>query len=202
MLWSLHTSEAVSGIIKENYKVSRREDDKNIPLSVQPWGQDIKKHRYWLIEGLDDTSFRIYRESNNVAVSKVTTAAPADWRSIVGSIDELREMGEKLGQESAQSSRRLSVNILGAIPRFEATEEVRTSCPCGIPRLVDCCASPSCWSEVKEPFGQTDKSFSVLETKTAGIPNGPKSSVQPARAWLLALRRSHTRQAHEIYILG
>ena len=125
MLWSLHTSEAISGIIKENYKVSRREDDMNISLSVQSWGRDAKKHLYWLIEGQDDTNFRVYRERSSTTVSKTAIKAPpTDWRSIAGSIDELQEVAERLGKESAQASRRLSERIISAIPRFEVTEEV------------------------------------------------------------------------------
>ena len=109
----------------------------NISLSVQPWGRDAKKHRYWLVEGQDDTSFRVYRESNQITVSESTIAAPTDWRSMAGSIDELREVAEKLGLENAQASRRLSEKMTGAIPRFEATEEVRISCPCGVTQPVD-----------------------------------------------------------------
>ena len=128
MLWSLHTSEAISGIIKENYKVSRREDDMNISLSVQPWGRDAKKQLYWLIEGQDDTNFRVYRERNSTTASKTAiTASPTDWRSIAGSIDELREVADRLGKETAQASRRLSERIISAIPRFEITEEVSMS---------------------------------------------------------------------------
>lgn len=100
----------------------------NISLSVQPWGRDANKHVYWLIEGQDDTSFRVYRENNRTVASKTAiTASPTDWRSIAGSIDELREVAERLGKESAQASRRLSERIISAIPRFEVTEEVSMS---------------------------------------------------------------------------
>lgn len=49
--WALISSEQIRSIIQENYKGSRREDDLNVPLSVQPWGRDGDKRRYWLIEG-------------------------------------------------------------------------------------------------------------------------------------------------------
>jgi hypothetical protein len=117
ILWALHTSDAISTIIKESYKQSRHNDDLNQPLSVQPWGKDGVNRQYWLIEGQDDTYFRLYREGNrkNVNIS---------WRSEAGSIEELKVIAEKLIEDGGQASRRLSEKILMAIPRFEATEEV------------------------------------------------------------------------------
>ena len=123
VLWALNTSDAVSSMLKENYKVSRHEDDMNISLSVQSWGRDGQKHRFWLVEGQDDTSFRVYRESTTALWS-------SKWKNVAGSIDELREVADKLGKESAQASRRLSENMMRAIPRFEATEEVWTATCC------------------------------------------------------------------------
>ncbi len=117
ILWSLHSSEAVLAIIKESYKQQRHDDDLNQPLSVQPWGRDGDKRRYWLIEGQDDTHFRLYRESNPVLKHNT-------WRNVAGSIDELKEVAEKLGEEGSQAARRLRERILLAIPRFEASEEV------------------------------------------------------------------------------
>jgi hypothetical protein len=117
IVWSLHTSEAITAIIKESYKQNRQEDDKNQPLGVQSWGRDGDKRRYWLIEGRDDTDFRLYRESNP-ALKNIT------WRSVAGSIDELKAIAQKLDDDGSQAARRLSVSIMSAIPRFEATEEV------------------------------------------------------------------------------
>lgn len=116
-LWSLGSSEAVQAKIKESYKQSRHEDDLNQPLSVQPWGKDGLKRRYWLIEGMDDTHFRLYRESNP-ALKKVT------WWSVAGSIPELRAVAEKLGEERSTNSKKLRDRISNAIPRFEASEDV------------------------------------------------------------------------------
>ena len=84
---------------------------------MQPWGKDGVNRQYWLIEGQDDTYFRLYREGNrkNVNIS---------WRSEAGSIEELKVIAEKLVEDGGQASRRLSEKILMAIPRFEATEEV------------------------------------------------------------------------------
>lgn len=103
--------------IKDSYKQVRHDDDLNQPLSIQPWGRDELKRRYWLIEGQDDTHFRLYRESNPAL--KTNT-----WWSVAGTIDEIREVGEKLAQEKSQHSKKLSERIMHAIPRFEGGEEV------------------------------------------------------------------------------
>ena len=115
--WSLGSSEAIQSIIKDSYKQQRHDDDLNQPLSVQPWGRDGDKRRYWLIEGQDDTTFRLYRENN-------PTLKHRAWRSVAGSIDELREVAKRLGEDGAQVARRLEERIQAGIPRFEAGEEV------------------------------------------------------------------------------
>lgn len=104
--------------IKDSYKQVRHDDDLNQPLSIQPWGRDELKRRYWLVEGQDDTRFRLYRESNPAL--KTNT-----WWSVAGTIDEIRDVGEKLAQEKSQHSKKLSERISHAIPRFEGGEEVR-----------------------------------------------------------------------------
>ena len=116
-MWSLESSEAVKVIIKDSYKQQRHDDDLNQPLSVQSWGRDGDKRRFWLIEGQDDTHFRLYRESNPALKHNT-------WRSIAGSIDEVKEVADRLGEENTQASRRLRDRILAAIPRFEASEDV------------------------------------------------------------------------------
>jgi hypothetical protein len=71
-----------------------------------------------LIEGLDDTHFRVYRESNHTVTKRT-------WWSVAGDIDELKALAEKLTKDDGgQKARTLSNKILAAIPRFEATEEV------------------------------------------------------------------------------
>ncbi len=117
VIWSLSSSESIQAIIRESYKQQRHEDDLNQPLSVQPWGRDGDKRRFWLVEGQDDTHFRLYRESNPVLKHNT-------WRSVAGTIEELNEVARKLGEESTQASRRLRDRILAAIPRFEASEDV------------------------------------------------------------------------------
>ena len=84
---------------------------------MQPWGRDGDKRQYWLIEGQDDTHFRLYRESNPVLKHNT-------WQSVAGSIEEVKQVAEKLNKEETQAGRRLSERILSAVPRFEAGEEV------------------------------------------------------------------------------
>ena len=105
-------------MINQSYKGNRHEDDLNQPLSVQPWGSDSEKRRYFLIEGLDDTHFRVYRESNYTGMKRT-------WWSVAGEIDELKTLAEKLLKEDGgQKARVLSTKINQAVPRFEATEDV------------------------------------------------------------------------------
>lgn len=119
ILWSLSSSDAVRGIINNSYKQNRHEDDLNQPLSVQPWGSDSYRRRYYLIEGLDDTAFRVYRESNVAKLERT-------WWSVAGDIEELKQLAEKLNTEDGgQRARTLSTKMRAAVPRFEATEEKR-----------------------------------------------------------------------------
>lgn len=107
--------------MKESYKRQRQDDDLNQPLSVQPWGRDGDKRRFWLIEGQDDTHFRLYRESNPAL--RHTT-----WRSVAGTIDEAKEVANNLIEENSLLAKRLRDRIMAAIPRFEASEDVGHSC--------------------------------------------------------------------------
>ncbi|KAK7184249.1 hypothetical protein DPSP01_002729 [Paraphaeosphaeria sporulosa] len=119
--WSLNQSELIVNMIKDGYKSRTSKDprDTNIPLSVQPWGKDGDKRRYWLIEGQDDTPFRVYRESNP-ALKHVS------WWSVAGSIEEIRALAQKLQEEDGtREAKALGERMLAAIPRFEATEEKR-----------------------------------------------------------------------------
>ncbi|KAL8683733.1 MAG: hypothetical protein Q9186_000367 [Xanthomendoza sp. 1 TL-2023] len=147
VLWSLGSSETVQNIIKEKYKQQRHDDDKNQPLSVQSWGRDGDKRRYWLIEGLDDTNFRLYRESNP-ALKTVT------WRSVAGSIDDLRQVAAKLDEDGSQAARKLRDSIQAAIPRFEAGEDKRKRREYRMSR--------------KAQFTRPDPGFSLYEGRTRG----------------------------------
>lgn len=118
-MWSLTSSEAISAVIKEKYKQHRQLDDENQPLSVQPWGNDGDKRRYFLVQGQDDTSFRIYREGSRYTRN-------AHWYSVAGDIEEAQALAAKLQDvDGSQSARRLAAKITNAVPMFEATEEVR-----------------------------------------------------------------------------
>ena len=118
IIWSLGSSEAIQAIIKESYKQQRQNDDLNQPLSVQPWGRDGDKRRYWLVEGQDDTHFRLYRESNPALKHNT-------WRSVAGTIDELKAAAVCIGEDGSQASKRLQDRISAGIPRFESSEDVR-----------------------------------------------------------------------------
>lgn len=124
VMWALSDSEAIQAIIKEKYKQQRHSDDENQPLSVQPWGFDGDKRRYFLIQGLDDTSFRVYREGDRYKKT-------AHWWSVAGTIDEVKELAKKLEEvDGSQAARRFAGKITNAIPTFEATEEVSANSKC------------------------------------------------------------------------
>ena len=114
----MSTARPVRDIIDQAYKGKRQEDDANIMLSVQPWGSDSDKRRYFLIEGRDDTAFRVYRESNPAGFNRT-------WWSVAGSIEELTVLNTKLETaDSGPKAKKLAKKFKDEIPRFEATEEV------------------------------------------------------------------------------
>ncbi|CAE7008110.1 hypothetical protein P3342_002595 [Pyrenophora teres f. teres] len=120
-LWSLNQNEQIKAIISNAYKSRSTKDklDTNIPLSVQAWGRDGDKRRYYLVEGQNDTHFRIYRESDP-KLKKV------QWISVAGSIEELRVLAKKLEEDDGhKEARALGERMLNAIPRFEASENKR-----------------------------------------------------------------------------
>jgi hypothetical protein len=121
IMWSLSSSDEISTKIRDSYKQVRHAEDENQPLSVQPWGRDCDKRRYFLIEGQDDTYFRVYRENHRYTRN-------AQWYNMAGSIDEIRALAEKLEKEDgSQAARTLSARMTQAIARFEGGEEVRTN---------------------------------------------------------------------------
>ncbi|KAI5300943.1 hypothetical protein KEM55_003773 [Ascosphaera atra] len=148
VLWSLSSSEAVQAKLKESYRQNRHDDDLNQPLSVQPWGTDAYKRRYWLIEGRDDTHFRLYREGNPGSPTKNT------WWSVAGNIDELKAVAHTLTEDRSANSRRLSERILAAIPRFEGSEEKRKRRDYRLAR--------------KAAFARPEPGFSLYEGRTRG----------------------------------
>ncbi|KAL1980024.1 hypothetical protein VTN96DRAFT_4801 [Rasamsonia emersonii] len=147
ILWALSSSDAVQAKIKESYKQTRHDDDLNQPLSVQPWGRDDQKRRFWLIEGQDDTHFRLYRESN-------PTSDNVTWWSVAGNIPELKAVAERLEKEKSVHSKRLSEKIKMAIPRFEGSEEKRKRRDYRLAR--------------KAQFARPEPGFSLYEGRTRG----------------------------------
>lgn len=90
----------------------------NQARSVQAWGTDGDKRRYFLIEGQDDTSFRVYRESNPAGTHRT-------WWSVAGSIDDLSTLANKLeDKDGGPKAKKFAQKIRAALPRFEAGEEV------------------------------------------------------------------------------
>ncbi|KAJ2899104.1 hypothetical protein MKZ38_003410 [Zalerion maritima] len=138
ILWALASSDAVRQILNTSYKQNRHNDDLNQPLSVQPWGTDSFRRRYYLIEGLDDTAFRVYREGNPANLKE------REWVSVAGSLPELRELSDKLDNiDGGPKAKRLSIQMMQAVPRFEATEE-------------------------KDRFKRPEPGFSLYEGRTRG----------------------------------
>ncbi|KAI0887528.1 uncharacterized protein GGS22DRAFT_110808 [Annulohypoxylon maeteangense] len=148
IVWTLSSSEVIKGIINKSYKAGRHEDDLNQPLSVQPWGSDSDKRRYYLIEGLDDTHFRVYRESNPQGFNRT-------WWSVAGDIDELKVLADKLqNSDGGPKAKKLAHKMLAAVPRFEATEEKRKRREYRLMR--------------KEQFKRPEPGFSMYEGRTRG----------------------------------
>ncbi|KAG6014562.1 hypothetical protein E4U43_006403 [Claviceps pusilla] len=148
ILWSMASSDTVKALINQSYKQNRQEDDLNQPRSVQSWGSDGDKRRYFLIEGQDDTNFRIYRESNPAGTNRT-------WWSVAGSIDELRALCEKLEQkDGGPKAKKLAQKMLQVIPRFMAGEEKRKRREYRQMR--------------KEQFKRPEPGFSMYEGRTRG----------------------------------
>lgn len=148
ILWCLSSSEAVKAIINTSYNGKRREDDLNQPLSVQPWGADSDKRRYFLVEGLDDTNFRVYRESNPAGFNRT-------WWNVAGSIEELNALVAKLQTiDGGPKGKKLAQQMLAAIPRFEASEEKRKR--------------REYRQQQKDRFKRPEPGFSMYEGRTRG----------------------------------
>ncbi|KAK0389444.1 hypothetical protein NLU13_3019 [Sarocladium strictum] len=148
ILWTMAASDTVKSLINQSYKQNRHDDDLNQPRSVQPWGTDGDKRRYFLIEGLDDTNFRVYRESNPAGTNRT-------WWSVAGSIDEIKALAEKLDtKDGGPKAKKLSHKMLQALPRFEAGEEKRKR--------------RDYRQMQKERFKRPEPGFSMYEGRTRG----------------------------------
>lgn len=160
-------------MINTAYKSRTTKDrqDTNIPLSVQAWGRDGDKRRYYLVEGQNDTHFRVYRETDP-KLKKV------QWISVAGSIEQVQALAKKLEEvDGHKEAKALSERMLNAVPRFEASEVV--------------CCTPTIYS--------THTNY-ILETKATRIHPPAQGRFHASRTWLLFVRRSHSWQAPAIYI--
>lgn len=71
------------------------------------------------MEGEDDSSFRVYRESNPAGFNRT-------WWSVAGNIPEVKALAEKLtATDRGPNAKKLVARINNAIPGFEEKEEVR-----------------------------------------------------------------------------
>ncbi|KAI4639005.1 hypothetical protein J4E93_009494 [Alternaria ventricosa] len=149
-LWSLNQNEQVKVMINTAYKSRTTKDkqDTNIPLSVQAWGRDGDKRRYYLVEGQNDTHFRIYRESDPKLKN-------VQWISVAGSIDELRALATKLEEvDGHKEAKALGERMLNAVPRFEASENKRKR--------------REYTRQRKDAFTRPELGFSLYEGRTRG----------------------------------
>ncbi|KAL1793455.1 hypothetical protein ACET3X_008437 [Alternaria dauci] len=149
-LWSLNQNEQVKAMINNAYKSRTTKDkqDTNIPLSVQAWGRDGDKRRYYLVEGQNDTHFRIYRESD-------PSRKNVQWISIAGSIDELKALATKLEEvDGHKEAKALGERMLNAVPRFEASENKRKR--------------REYTRQRKDAFTRPEPGFSLYEGRTRG----------------------------------
>ncbi|KAL9092709.1 MAG: hypothetical protein Q9159_000607 [Coniocarpon cinnabarinum] len=145
--WSLGSSESVNAIIKESYKQARKDDDINQPLSVQPWGMDTRKRKFYLVEGQVDAPFRIYRESHR-------KASTYTWLSAAGTIEEAQKIARDLRAEKGQAAHRLAARIINAVPILEEREEKRRR--------------REYRKAQKERFVRPEPGFSLYEGRTRG----------------------------------
>lgn len=102
-----------------------------------------------MIEGQEDTYFRIYRE--NVG----RTAKTNVWFSVAGTIDEARTLAEKFETEMpGNQGKILAEKIRTAVPRWEAGEEKRRRKDYRLAR--------------KAAFARPEPGFSLYEGRTRG----------------------------------
>lgn len=167
----------MKGLINQSYKQNRHEDDLNQARSVQPWGTDGDKRRYFLIEGQDDTAFRVYRESNPAGTNRT-------WWSVAGSLEELAALSNKLEtKDGGPKARKFSQKILAAMPRFEAGEDVRSQMK-GAPKM----------GHVKLTCGHRNESVANIASSRRNALSGLNQASQCTKAELEAsVLSTHTR---------
>ncbi|KAK9325056.1 hypothetical protein V1517DRAFT_254718 [Lipomyces orientalis] len=117
--WSLISSDAVRKILSKGYSGNRSEDDRNCDLAVPPIGMDSERRRYYLVEGLNDTRFRLFRETN-------PRKRYVNWTPVASTHDELHEFIEDLKRsDTSRHAKALIENLKAQLPRLEAGEQKR-----------------------------------------------------------------------------
>ena len=116
-------------------------------MSVQSWGIDTQKRRFFLIDGQVDSPFRIYRES-------ARKASAYSWISVAGTIEEAQKVARDLRVERGQAAHRLAARITNAVPMFEEREEKRKR--------------REYRRAQKERFSRPEPGFSLYEGRTRG----------------------------------
>jgi hypothetical protein len=161
-------------MINTAYKSRTTKDrqDTNIPLSVQAWGRDGDKRRYFLVEGQNDTHFRVYRETDP-KLKKV------QWISVAGSIDEVRALAKKLEEvDGHKEAKALGERMLNAVPRFEASEIV-------------------CYASTMYSIYTNNN---IAEAKATRVYPSAQGRLYAPRTRFLLIRRPHPWQAPAVYI--
>ncbi|KAK9467434.1 hypothetical protein V1512DRAFT_205996 [Lipomyces arxii] len=110
--WALASSDQIRKLLAKGYSAGRLEDDRNCPLAVMPLGMDGERRRYYIIEGLNDAKFRLFRETN-------PRKQLVNWTPIASSAAEVEQCAEKLANEDTDKSR--NAKTLAAKLRAEAT---------------------------------------------------------------------------------
>ncbi|KAK9373240.1 uncharacterized protein V1513DRAFT_459947 [Lipomyces chichibuensis] len=117
--WSLISSEAVRKILSNGYSGNRLEDDRNCELAVSAIGMDSERRRYYLVEGLNDTRFRLFRETN-------PRKRLVNWTPVASTHDELqRYIDELKGSDTSRHAKALTEKLAAELPRLEAGEQRR-----------------------------------------------------------------------------
>lgn len=135
--------------IKQAYKQQRRDDERNQPKAIQSWFSDSWRRKYYLIEGQEDTHFRIYRENDG------KTPKTNVWFSVAGTIDEAKSLADKFETEMPGNQGKICADkVRMAVPRWEAGEEKRRRKDYRLAR--------------KAAFQRPEPGFSLYEGRTRG----------------------------------
>ncbi|KAK9429671.1 hypothetical protein V1505DRAFT_400910 [Lipomyces doorenjongii] len=117
--WSLISSEAVRKILLKGYSGNRLEDDRNCELAVPAIGMDSERRRYYLVEGLNDTRFRLFRETN-------PRKRLVNWTPVASTHDELQIYIDELRRsDTSRHAKALTEKLAAELPRLDAGEQKR-----------------------------------------------------------------------------